>query len=112
MTRAPRVADAAKTGSVTSPATDWMPAIGSRRPERLTTRTRSPRRASASATAIPTAPAPSTTWSTASITPPRPSRHLCTGGREAREQEAAEQCEQHRTAGAEDRELVVDADAG
>jgi hypothetical protein len=61
-------------GSVMSPATDWTPAIGSRSPERLTTRTDSPRRANASATAIPTAPAPSTTWSTASIRPPRRGR--------------------------------------
>src|SRR5918992_5420344 len=105
MTRAPRVADAAKAGSVTSPATDWTPAIGSRSPERLTTRTDSPRRASASATAIPTAPAPSTTWSTESITPR-------VRGREAREEEAAEQHEHERAAGAEHRELVVDADAG
>ena len=45
-------------------------AIGSRSPERLTTRTDSPRRARASATAIPPAPAPSTTWSPAASPPP------------------------------------------
>src|SRR3954469_25251382 len=97
--RAPRVDDAAKDGSVTSPVTDCTPATGSRSPERLTTRTDSPRRASASETAMPTAPAPSTTCRRC------PSRRLRAGGGEAREQEAAEQHEQQRAAGAEDSEL-------
>jgi hypothetical protein len=39
MTRAPRVADAANAGSLTSPLTARTPAIGSRSPDRLTTRT-------------------------------------------------------------------------